>query len=55
MVDEKDIDSLFSFKKLVEHFGVSKILHVDDEPQNLRVLVDILKEEKYIQFGGPEW
>ena len=50
MTNKKSADSLFSLEDLELHFGASKILHVDDEPKNLRVLVDVFKEDKYIQY-----
>tara|TARA_B100000029_G_scaffold119825_1_gene113172 strand:+ start:341 stop:2137 length:1797 start_codon:yes stop_codon:yes gene_type:complete len=50
MTNKKSADSLFSLEELEVHFGASKILHVDDEPKNLRVLVDVFKEDKYIQY-----
>ena len=50
MKDEKGPDSQPSLDNLVKELGHPKILHVDDEPRNLRLLVDILKEDKYIQY-----
>ena len=50
MENKKSNDSPFSLEKLEQHFGTSKILHVDDDPKNLRVLVNALREDKYIQY-----
>ena len=50
MENKKGTDSPFSLEKLEQHFGTSKILHVDDDPKNLRVLVNALREDKYIQY-----
>ena len=44
------IDSLLSYPNLVQKLGPSKILFVDDEPNNLRVLINLLKEENFVQY-----
>ena len=44
------IDSLLSYPNLVQKLGQSKILFVDDEPNNLRVLINLLKEENFVQY-----
>jgi CheY-like chemotaxis protein len=44
------IDSLLSYPNLVKKLGQSKILFVDDEPNNLRVLINLLKEENFVQY-----
>lgn len=45
-----DFDFPFSVEKLSKKFGRPKLLHVDDNPKNLKVLVDMLKNESYIQY-----
>ena len=50
MEDENAVDSKPSLDELVKELGGPKILHVDDDPKNLRVLVDIFREDQYIQY-----
>ena len=50
MGNDTDFDFPFSVEKLFKKFGRPKLLHVDDNPKNLKVLVDMLKNESYIQY-----
>ena len=50
MGNDTDFDFPFSVEKLSKKFGRPKLLHVDDNPKNLKVLVDMLKNESYIQY-----
>ena len=50
MANEKGTGSQPSLEELVRELGGPKILHVDDDPKSLRILVDIFREDKYIQY-----
>ena len=50
MANGQGADPQPSLDQLVKELGGPKILHVDDEPKNLRLLVDIFKEDKYVQY-----